>query len=84
MLQFDSALAESKADVRLNTRSTFHAARFWLNAGAELNAYEPNHTRSTPTERPRTCGADTFAPNHTHPLARTHMDATGGYVYVYI
>jgi hypothetical protein len=40
LLQLDSALAESKADTRFDTLSTFHAARFWSNADAVWNSCE--------------------------------------------
>ena len=40
MLQLDSALTESKADTRFDTRSTFHAAMFWSNADAVWNSCE--------------------------------------------
>jgi hypothetical protein len=39
-LQLDSALAESKADRRFDTLSTFHAARFLSNADAVWNSCE--------------------------------------------
>ncbi len=51
LLQLDSALAELKADTRLDTRSTFHAPMFWSNAVAPLNACEPNEMLSKSTQR---------------------------------
>jgi hypothetical protein len=43
-VEVESDVVESKADARLLTRSTFHAARFWLKAAALLNICE--HTES--------------------------------------
>jgi hypothetical protein len=40
LLQLDSAPAESKADTRFDTRSTFHAAMFWSNADAVWKSCE--------------------------------------------
>ena len=36
----ESAVVESKADTKLDTRSTFHTARFWSNADAVWNSCE--------------------------------------------
>jgi hypothetical protein len=44
LLQAESAVVEPKAEPKLDTRSTFQLARFWLNADAKLNACGPSHT----------------------------------------
>ena len=41
------------------TRAVFHAPMSTLNADADVNACEPSRTRSAPTERARSFGADT-------------------------
>ena len=60
------------------TRAVFHAPMFALNADADRNACDLNHTRCTPTECARTFGADTRARvmkhtrTHTHSRTQTH------------
>jgi hypothetical protein len=37
LVELESAVVESKAEAKLDTRSTFHPERFWLNDAAPLN-----------------------------------------------
>ncbi len=55
--------------------AVFHAPMFALNADAELNACEPSHPRSTPTEGARMCRRGCVrAQSHTH--TRAHGRST--------
>jgi hypothetical protein len=55
------------------TDAVFHAPMFALNASASLNACEPSHTQSTPTEG----RSHVSAPMRGRPIAHAHTRARG-------
>jgi hypothetical protein len=71
-LRWRAARAGKAAHTLANevTDAVFHAPMFALNADISLNACEPSHTRSTPTERAPTCRRE-------FPIAHAHARALG-------
>ncbi len=81
-LRWRAARAEKAAHTsdKVVTRAVFHAPMFALNVLALVNACEPSHPRSTPTERARMCRRGCKGPNRTRTHTHAHMDAARGRV----